>query len=207
VKPEEVILAVCLALSPAPSREIRKEQWEADLRDCTDLGISRPSLLAGALHSSASARLHDTVQRGCTMLTYTGRGKTMRIAMGTLGVALTIAGSAIVGIHTAMPEATDNTQASVTTSGNTERDPSISSEPNPESPRQNTVTVDTANDNVLAAFKRARDTGRQVRLVSDQRYSVVVDPAMPMDSVTIIDVKSGDILDSFPMTTHASLAR
>lgn len=130
----------------------------------------------------------------------------MRVAIGTLGIALTIASSTVVGIHTVLPESTDNPQASVTTVVNEDWKNGISSEPSSESLRQGTITVNATNENVPEAFTRARDIGKQVRLAFENGYDVIVDPQIPkdMDSVTIVDVKTGGILGSFSMNNNGS---
>ncbi|SEF10997.1 hypothetical protein SAMN04489740_4058 [Arthrobacter alpinus] len=74
MKFEKLILAICLALSPAQSRAIHKEQWAADLRDCAELEISRSSLLIGALCSSTRARLHNVIDRSSETLSHITRG-------------------------------------------------------------------------------------------------------------------------------------
>ncbi|MFK0038484.1 hypothetical protein ACIQTW_01425 [Paenarthrobacter sp. NPDC090517] len=48
MKPQEALLAVCLALTPARLRPIREEQWRADLVDGPGMGISTTTLLMGA---------------------------------------------------------------------------------------------------------------------------------------------------------------
>lgn len=46
---QRAVIAVALALSPASCRQIRREQWTADLADARSLGISEWSIVRGAL--------------------------------------------------------------------------------------------------------------------------------------------------------------
>jgi hypothetical protein len=131
----------------------------------------------------------------------------MRSTIGILAVGLTIVGGTAVGIHEILPSVQNNPHAEQSATGNAIQEKSVPSEPDSLHLPPETLIVNTARDNVLDAFDRARDTGMQVTLVSDKRYSVTVDPSMSMDSVTIIDVKSGSILDSFPMNNNGLLSR
>lgn len=203
MKAEKLLLAVCLALSPARSRAVRKEQWAADLMDCTELGISRNSLLYGALRASASARVHDTIHRAGKKPSQTIKGKNMRAATATLGVALTLAVGCFVGIQS-LPTGHDLPQATQTTNEYGDRDKSASVDSSSLLLPSVTITVNAATDNVPEAFSQARKDGNRIKLVSDQRYSVTVDPSWPMESISIMDPETGDILDTFPMKSIKS---
>ncbi|GAA5227048.1 hypothetical protein GCM10025778_15810 [Paeniglutamicibacter antarcticus] len=207
MKCEKLVLAVCLALSPAKSRAIRREQWAADLRDCAELEIPRSALLIGALRSSTTARIHDIIERASKTPSHATRGINMRSTIGILAMGLTIVSGAAVGIHEILPSVQKNPHAEQSITGNATQEKSVSIEPDSLHFPPETLIVNTASDNVLDAFDRARDTGMQVTLVSDKRYSVTIDPSMSMDSVAIIDVKSGSILDSFPMNNNGLLSR
>ncbi|MGL3806163.1 hypothetical protein ACSYDW_08715 [Paeniglutamicibacter sp. R2-26] len=207
MKCEKLILAACLALSPAQSRAIRKEQWAADLRDCAELEISRSSLLIGALRSSTTARIHNIIERGSKTPSLATKRIDMRSAIGILALGLTIVGGAAVGIREALPPVQDNPYAAQSATGNATQDKSVPSERDSLLLQPETLIVNTDSENVLDAFDRGRDTGMQVTLVSDKRYSVTIDPSMSMDSVTIVDPKSGNILDSFPMNNNGLLPR
>ena len=125
MKAEKLLLIFCLALSPARSRAVRKEQWAADLMDCAELGLSRNSLLYGVLRASVSARVHDTIHRAGKKPSQPIKGKNMRAATATLGIALTLAGSCLVGIKT-LPTGHDLPQATQTTNEYGDRDKSTS---------------------------------------------------------------------------------
>jgi hypothetical protein len=72
----EVVLAVAVALTPVHLREVREEEWRADLRDGPAMGISAQSLLSGALSSSATARSHELLHRGGMALSRIKNGET-----------------------------------------------------------------------------------------------------------------------------------
>ncbi|ALE07489.1 hypothetical protein AL755_21715 [Arthrobacter sp. ERGS1:01] len=182
MKGREWILAMCLALGPADSRAVRNEQLRADLRDCTEMGISQSSLLFGALRSSATARAREMT------------GRNLRLVLCTLGVALALVSGTLVGLHTTQHQVHATAQES-----------SVASESAGSSAVQqdNTVSVDTATGDIREAFVRAKNEGKQLTLISGKDSSVVVDPSVTMDSVTILDAKSGAIIDSFPVDKPA----
>jgi hypothetical protein len=203
VKGHELVLAVCIALNPAQSRSVRKEQWAADLRDCSDVGISRSSLLLGAFRSSSTARFHETMHRGVRMLSHSMMGKNLKPTIYTIGAVLAIAGGAFVGIQTAQNPVHDTAQDVGTTSG-VERPTTIPLDDwSPAAPMDSTISVDTSTGNIRQAFIQAKDEGKQLRLISGTGTSVVVNPAMEMDSITIVDVKSGKTLANFPVDNPA----
>lgn len=126
----------------------------------------------------------------------------MKAAIGAFTAALLVAGGAITGIQSILPPVPGNPPASSATQGNPDRENDFSAGSLSTDLTQELITVNTTNDDVLEAFNRARDTGQQVRLVSKNRYNVIVNPSMTMDSVSILDVKTGDILDSFSMNDN-----
>lgn len=129
----------------------------------------------------------------------------MRSAILTLTLVLTIAGGAAVGIQETLPPDRNNPLAAPSATADATREKRTNSKQDATSEDDShrlppkTVTVNTATDNVIFAFCRARATRIQVTLVSDERYNVTIDPSLPMDSVTIVDAISGRILDTFPM--------
>ncbi|SEF10987.1 hypothetical protein SAMN04489740_4057 [Arthrobacter alpinus] len=131
----------------------------------------------------------------------------MRSGIVTLAVGLTIVGSAAVGIHEVLPQGQNDPPTAQSATDTVTRVDSAPSEQDSLQLPPETVTVDTTSGNVLDAFDRARATGMQVTLISDKRYSVTVDPSMPMDSVTIVDARSGNVLDSLPMNNNGRIPR
>ncbi len=100
MKPQEAVLAVCLALTPARLRRIREEQWKADLLDGPGMGISPATLLFGAACSSAASRFYDLKHRGGMILSHiTKGGENMKLVIGALGTAVVLAGAVAVSVQ------------------------------------------------------------------------------------------------------------
>jgi len=101
----EAVFASAVALTPVRLREVREEQWRADLRDGPAMGISAKSLLFGAVRSSAMARSHDLLHRGGKVLSRIKKGENLRLVLGIAGAAAILVGSVVVGIQaSAEPE-------------------------------------------------------------------------------------------------------
>ena len=99
MKPQEAVLAVCLALTPARLRRIREEQWKADLLDGPGMGISPATLLFGAACSSAASRFYDLKHRGGMILSHITKGENMKLVIGALGTAVVLAGAVAVSVQ------------------------------------------------------------------------------------------------------------
>lgn len=196
----EVVLAVCVALTPERLRPVREEQWRADLRDGPDLGISRASLLVGALCSSTIARFHELVHRGSAMLSHLAKGGNMKIALSMLGVAVVVVGGTALGIKAAQPKIDYAAVAeSKTVAGYEGWWNSTPADGSGKALPQETVAVNTTTGKIVDAFNRAKNDAHQVTSISDVHFDVVPDPNWPAKSVVIIDTATGKVIESFPV--------
>ena len=197
----ELVLAVCVALTPERLRPLREEQWRADLRDGPDLGISEFSLLVGALCSSSIARFHDALHRGGILLSHLTRGKNMKIALGLLGVAVvTVGGAAVWGINAAQPKTDYAAMAeSQTVMGYEGWWNSTPADGSGKDLPQETVAINTATGQIVDAFNRAKNDAHQPTSISDVHFDVVPDAGWPAQSVVIIDTATGKVIESFPV--------
>lgn len=99
---QQLVLGLCLALTPSRQRETRREQWGADLRDAHSMGLSRQAVLLGA----ASAALH---LRATHMIMSTQgmesvwKGKNMKTTVIALGSTLSLGAAAFVGVQAVLP--------------------------------------------------------------------------------------------------------
>jgi hypothetical protein len=107
MKNTEGLLALCLVLTPAALREVREEQWRADLRDGPAMGISEESLLLAAVRSSTSARFQDVLHRGGTLLSRLQNGGNMKVALGIAGTTAVLAVGAAAAIQFGHPSTTE----------------------------------------------------------------------------------------------------
>jgi hypothetical protein len=191
------VLALAVVLTPVRLREVREEQWRADLRDGPAMGISAQSLLCGAVCSSVAARSHELLHRGSKVLSRITKGGNMKLVLGIAGVAAVLVGCAVVGIQTGV-FSTEEPKArtpvadrpiggyegwwnSTPVSGSAEGLP------------QETVTVNTRTGKIVDAFNRAKNS----TLVADVDYDPVPDPSWPADSIVIIDATSGLVIEDF----------
>jgi hypothetical protein len=186
-------------MTPATLREVREEQWRADLRDGPAMGISASSLLFGAVYSSAMARSQELLHRGSMVLSRITKGENMKLVLGLAGAAVILVGGVVAGVQasaeTEQADAPlvkaplenrpiggyDGWWNSTPLSGNTEGLP------------QETVTVNTRTGKIVDAFNRATKS----TLISDVDYELVPDPAWPANSIIIIDTASGSVIEDF----------
>jgi hypothetical protein len=191
------VLALAVALTPTRLREVREEQWRADLRDGPVMGISANSLLFGAVCSSATARSHELLHRGGKLLSRIKKGENMKLVFGITGAAVILVGGAAIGIQaghsnteTPVPRTPvadrpiggyEGWWNSTPLSGSTEDLP------------QETVTVNTRTGKIIDAFNRAKNS----TLISDVDYELVPDPSWPADSIVILDATSGLVIEDF----------
>lgn len=192
-----LVLAVCTALMPSHLRQVREEQWVADLRDGPELGISRSSLLYGAVCSSVSARVRDLESRCQALFSNQNKGEIMKLGIGLLGTAALIVGGLYAGIQAPVPQAAAPNASpvggyegwwnSTPVSGIVEGLP------------RETVSVNTRTGKVVDAFNRSMNEAGKVTNVSDVDFTVIPDPEWPANSVVIIDTASGDVIESFPV--------
>ena len=77
----EAVFASAVALTLVRLREVREEQWRADLRDGPAMGISAKSLLFGAVRSSAMARSHELLHRCGKVLSRIKKGENLRLVL------------------------------------------------------------------------------------------------------------------------------
>ena len=192
-----LVLAVCTALMPSHLRQVREEQWVAALRDGPELGISRSSLLYGAVCSSVSARVRDLESRCQALFSNQNKGEIMKLGIGLLGTAALIVGGLYAGIQAPVPQAAAPNASpvggyegwwnSTPVSGIVEGLP------------RETVSVNTRTGKVVDAFNRSMNEAGKVTNVSDVDFTVIPDPEWPANSVVIIDTASGDVIESFPV--------
>ena len=103
---DDVFLITAAALSPRFCRAERREQWSADLRDASELGISRWAVIAGALSTALVSRgRHSNIEierrREEENMFVTKRDRIRAIthlAGGALGSAALIAVIAVGGL-------------------------------------------------------------------------------------------------------------
>ncbi|MFF5794747.1 hypothetical protein ACFY5D_22120 [Paeniglutamicibacter sp. NPDC012692] len=99
---QQLTLNLCLALTPTRQREVRREQWGADLRDAHSLGMNHRAVLIGAataaLHLRASHIIMSTQGIGSF-----SKGKNMKTTMIAIFSTLTLAGAAVVGAQAFLP--------------------------------------------------------------------------------------------------------
>lgn len=101
---DERLVRLAVSLSPAGHREVRREQWEADVRDARELDLSALGLACGAL---TTAILHRTRPRRSTWetpVTITARAAAQPHTLKTiplliaLAFASVLAGVALLGL-------------------------------------------------------------------------------------------------------------
>ncbi|MFJ6419292.1 hypothetical protein [Paeniglutamicibacter sp. NPDC091659] len=99
---QDLAVGFCLALTPPELRDVRREQWGADLRDAQSIGMSTTAVLTGAataaLHLRATHMIMST--QGMSSLS---KGKNMKVALITICSVLTLAGVATAGIQAILP--------------------------------------------------------------------------------------------------------
>lgn len=193
----EAVLALSVALTPASLREVREEQWRADLRDGTSMGISTTSLLLGTLCSSATTRSNELLHRGGKVLSRIKKGENMKLVLGMAGAAALLVGGAVVGIQAGF----SNTETPVARTPVEDRPVGgyegwWNSTPvygSAEGLPEETVTVNTRTGIVVDAFNRAKNSTQ----ISDVDYNPVPDPSWPTNSIVIIDTTSGQVIEDF----------
>jgi len=198
MKMTEAVLALCVALAPERLREVREEQWKADLRDGPQLGISASSLLVGAACSSVTARFYELLHRCSKLLSHIKEGESVKLGLGMAGVAVILLGGAAVGIQASSSNAETSPVArtpvhdrpiggyegwwnSTPAHGGTADLP------------QEIVAVNTRTGAVVDAFNRATNSTS----ISDVNYAPAPDPSWPANSIIIIDTASGKVVEDF----------
>lgn len=197
MKGHRLVLAVCTALMPSRLRKVREEQWVADLRDGPELGISRSSLLYGAVCSSVSARVRDLETRCQALFSNQNKGEVMMLRIGLLGAAALIVGGGYAGVQALLPQAAapraivvggyEGWWNSTPVSGIIEGLP------------RETVSVSTRTGKIVDAFSRSMNEAGKVTNLSDVDFTVIPHAEWPENSVVIIDTASGDVIESFPV--------
>lgn len=197
MKGHGLVLAACAALMPSRLRQVREEQWVADLRDGPELGISRSSILYGAVCSSVSARVRDLESRCQALFSNQNKGEIMKLGIGLLGTAALIVGGGYAGVQALVPQAAapnaihiggyEGWWNSTPLSGSAEGLP------------QETVSVSTRTGKIVDAFNRPMNEAGKVTNVSDVDFTVIPHAEWPENSVVIIDTASGDVIESFPV--------
>jgi hypothetical protein len=192
----EAVLAVSVALTPVRLREVREEQWRADLRDGPAIGISAKSLLFGALRSSATARTYELLHRGSMLLSHIKKGEKMKRVLGIAGAAAVLVGGAVVGLQAGYSNETPVARTPVADRPIGGYEGWWNSTPvhgSAEGLPEETVTVNTRTGKIVDAFNRAKNS----TLISDVDYNLVPDPAWPADSIVIIDTTTGMVIEDF----------
>jgi hypothetical protein len=93
---------LCLALTPARQREVRREQWGADLRDTHSLGMDHRAVLIGAASAALHLRASHIVMSTQGMDSFS-KGKNMKTTMIVIFSTLFLAGAAVVGAQAFLP--------------------------------------------------------------------------------------------------------
>jgi hypothetical protein len=192
----ETVLAVSVALTPVRFREVREEQWRADLRDGPVIGISASSLLVGALCSSATARAYELLHRGGMLLSHIKKGENMKRVVGMAGAAAVLVGGAVVGLQTGYSNETPAARTPVADRPIGGYEGWWNSTPvhgSAEGLPEETVTVNTRTGKIVDAFNRAKNS----TLISDVDYNLVPDPGWPANSIVIIDTTTGMVIEDF----------
>lgn len=98
MKGEDIVITLCVALTPAGLREIREEQWRSDLINGPGMGIPRSALLVGAVRSSAASRLFELKRRGSLSMSRIIKGDNMKLVFGAVGAVAALAAIVVGGI-------------------------------------------------------------------------------------------------------------
>ncbi|GAA2853510.1 hypothetical protein [Paenarthrobacter ilicis] len=204
MKGEDIVITLCVALTPAGLREIREEQWRSDLIDGPGMGIPRSALLVGAVRSSAASRLFELKRRGSLSMSRIIKGDNMKLVFGAVGAVAALAAIVVGGIQANTPATiTDGAQlraamAEENIGGYEGWWNSSFLDGTPAGPPE-IVAVNTNTGTVVDYFNRAKHEAGQQLTPDDTDYTAVPDPSWPTSSVVIIDTATGKMIDSFPV--------
>jgi hypothetical protein len=70
-----------------------------------------------------------------------------------------------------------------------------------------TVAVHTDTGEIVDVFNRAINDRREVTQLSDVPYTVVSDPEWPAQSIVIIDTRTDEIIETFPVNSSGRPTR
>lgn len=178
------------------------------------MGISPSSLLFGAACSSVTARFHDTVHRGGTLLSRSIKGENMKVTLGIIGAAAAVVGGVVVGVQanaapSPSPESfySKGAMEDLTITGYEGWWNATPAEGSADHLPQETVAVSTRTNQVVDVFNRAMNDAHQIPTIADIGFEVVPDPSWPKDSVVIIETASGKVLESFPTNDKGHVLR
>jgi hypothetical protein len=99
---QQLAMNLCLALTPARQREVRREQWGADLRDAHSLGMDHRAVLIGAASAALHLRAAHIIMSTQGIDSFS-KGKNMKTAIITIFSTLILAGAAVVGAQSFLP--------------------------------------------------------------------------------------------------------
>lgn len=99
---QRLAMDLCLALTPAPQRETRREQWGADLRDAHSMGLSHQAVLLGAASAALQLRATHMIMstQGVGSLS---KGKNMKTTIIAFGSVLSLGAAAFIGVQSLLP--------------------------------------------------------------------------------------------------------
>lgn len=99
---QRIVMVLCLVLTPSRQREVRREQWSADLRDATSMGLGRHEVLIGAATAAAHLRVTHIIMstQGMDSLS---KGKNMKTTLIALGSVLSLGTAAFIGVQANLP--------------------------------------------------------------------------------------------------------
>ncbi|WP_152642613.1 hypothetical protein [Pseudarthrobacter chlorophenolicus] len=206
---DRLVLATCVRLTPKGARSMREEQWQADLLDGPDLGISRSALLTAVARTSLTLRGRDLLYRGSSMLSQLTKGEKLKTLAVALGTAAVLAGIAVAGTQGSGASGTDSTAVKAPMEGRplggyegwwTSTPLSGDTSGLPEE----TIAVNTSSGKIVDVFNRADNAAGLTTSASSVRFDVVSDPAWPSNSVVIIDTSSGNVIEIFPVDGNGS---
>ncbi len=212
MKPQDAVLAACLAVTPARLRPIREEQWRADLLDGPRMGISTSELLFAAAYSSVASRIYDLKHRGAIILSRITKGENMKPVLGALGAAAVLAAVVAGGIQA---NATTGQDVDSAFKGSVADRPiagyegwwnSATLDGTPTGPEE-TVAFNTNTGKIVDYSNWRKAAAGQQLLVADAHYAVVPDPAWPASSIVIIDMATGKAIEDFPVDERGRVIR
>ena len=92
------LLQLSLFVTPAHLRQVRSEQWRADLRDCSELDIPSTDVVAGALIAGARLRIAHGLASLSNPALFKKEDKAMKILLPTALIAAVLTLGGVAGV-------------------------------------------------------------------------------------------------------------
>ena len=99
---QQIIMGLCLVLTPSRQRDVRREQWAADLRDAPSMGLGRHEVLIGAATAAVHLRVTHMIMSTQGMDSFS-KGKNMKTTLIALGSVLSLGTAAFIGVQAILP--------------------------------------------------------------------------------------------------------